>query len=153
MRLISRPRLIASYYSSQKTWTTDGRGALFALSPKNPDAARHFCTGAREILIKILDHFAPNASVEAKFDDVERTAQGQITRKSKIRYLLVERGIDAAEAVDFVDEDMGNILQLFGIFNSGTHGEAGKYALSELRSLKERAEQGVLFLCRVGGMS
>lgn len=28
-------------------WT----GALFSLSPRNPDAARHFCTSAREVLI------------------------------------------------------------------------------------------------------
>lgn len=31
-------------------WT----GALFALSPRNPDAARHFCTSSREILTSIL---------------------------------------------------------------------------------------------------
>ncbi len=30
------------------------QGALFSLSPKNPDAARHFCTSAREILVKSL---------------------------------------------------------------------------------------------------
>ncbi len=29
-------------------------GALYSLSPKNPDAARHFCTSARELLTKIL---------------------------------------------------------------------------------------------------
>ena len=30
-------------------------GALFSLNPNNPDAARHFCTSAREILTRILD--------------------------------------------------------------------------------------------------
>jgi len=31
------------------------KGALFSLSPSNPDAARHFCTSAREVFIQILD--------------------------------------------------------------------------------------------------
>lgn len=29
-------------------------GALFSLNPRNPDAARHFCTSARELLTEIL---------------------------------------------------------------------------------------------------
>ena len=36
-------------------WT----GALFALSPRNPDAARHFCTSAREVV-----HFSALSTTE-----------------------------------------------------------------------------------------
>lgn len=39
------------------------KGALFSLNPMNPDAARHFCTSAREIFVQILDLKAPNESV------------------------------------------------------------------------------------------
>ena len=31
------------------------RGAVYSLSPLNPDAARHFCTSAREIITEILE--------------------------------------------------------------------------------------------------
>lgn len=35
-------------------------GALYALSPQNPDAARHFCTSAREVVTTLLDCPAPD---------------------------------------------------------------------------------------------
>lgn len=129
------------------------KGALYSLSPKNPDAARHFCTGTREILVKILNQFAPDSIVKEKLENLELTQQGQVSRKSKIRHILVERGIGSAAAIEFVDEDVGNVLTLFGVFNDGTHGEAGRYSLSELRALKDRAEQGILYLCRICSMS
>ena len=39
------------------------RGAVFALNAKNPDAARHFCTSAREIFAGVLDMKAPDRDV------------------------------------------------------------------------------------------
>ena len=39
------------------------RGALFSLNLSNPDAARHFCTSAREIITRILDTKAPDSIV------------------------------------------------------------------------------------------
>ena len=39
------------------------RGAVFALNPANPDAARHFCTSAREIVTTILEVKAPDGAV------------------------------------------------------------------------------------------
>ena len=36
------------------------RGALYALSPQNPDASRHFCISSREIFTEILNIRAPN---------------------------------------------------------------------------------------------
>src|SRR5690606_32178579 len=39
------------------------QGAVYSLNPKNPDAARHFCTSAREIFIQILDIKAPDNDV------------------------------------------------------------------------------------------
>ena len=38
-------------------------GAIFALNPANPDAARHFCTSAREIIAEILSTEAPDEDV------------------------------------------------------------------------------------------
>jgi len=39
------------------------KGALYSLNPQNPDAARHFCTSAREVFVQILDMNAPDEKV------------------------------------------------------------------------------------------
>ena len=55
-------------------WT----GALFALNPTNPDAARHFCTSAREVLTSILDIAAPDSAVLEASPNCELTPQGTL---------------------------------------------------------------------------
>ena len=125
------------------------KGALFSLSPDNPDASRHFCTSAREIFIHILDHHAPDAAVLARFPDCDKTEDAQPTRRWKIKYILVNAGIVSEEAVDFVDEDVKNVLQLFKVFNTGTHGSAGVYEFSKLAAIKERVESGITYLSSI----
>lgn len=125
------------------------KGALFSLSPNNPDASRHFCTSAREIFTQILDHHAPNAAVLACFPECDKTEDDQPTRRWKIKYILVNAGIVSEEAVDFVDEDVKNVLQLFNVFNTGTHGSAGVYEFSKLAAIKERVESGITYLTSI----
>ena len=122
------------------------RGALFSLSPQNPDAARHFCTSAREVFVQILDINAPDEIVMKVSPDCETTPLGQPTRKEKIKYLLNRCGVRTEEAVDFVDEDISNVLALFRVFNDGTHGSSGKFGLSKLMSIKNRVEDGITYL-------
>jgi hypothetical protein len=124
------------------------RGALYALHPGNPDAARHFCTSARELFVQILDVKAPDAEVLA-MPSCERTQTGQPTRRSKIRYVLSKKGLATDTLEDFVQQDVQNIIELFGVFNSGTHGPAGAYDLPKLTAIKSRVEDGLLFLARV----
>lgn len=125
------------------------KGALFSLSPMNPDASRHFCTSAREIFIQILDHFAPDTDVLSRFPKCEKTDKGQPTRRWKIKHILVNSGIVSEEAVEFVDEDINNVLQLFRVFNDGTHGSAGRFEFSQLRAIKERVESGIVYLTTI----
>jgi hypothetical protein len=125
------------------------KGALFSLSPMNPDASRHFCTSAREIFIQILDHFAPDTDVLTRFPQCEKTDKGQPTRRWKIKHILVNSGIVSEEAVEFVDEDIKNVLQLFRVFNDGTHGSAGRFEFSQLRAIKERVESGIVYLTTI----
>ena len=121
-------------------------GALFSLNPSNPDAARHFCTSAREVLSNILDSRAPDQLVLAEMPACDRTRDGSPTRRSKIRFFL-QRGNMAASALeDFIDEDMKNVLQLFREFNDGTHGSAGRFTLDQLWAIKKRVEHAVEFL-------
>jgi hypothetical protein len=49
---------------------------LFVLSPNNPDAARHFCTIAREVLTSLLDIAAPDSSVLASNPKVTGPVEG-----------------------------------------------------------------------------
>jgi phage-related tail protein len=107
------------------------RGALFSLNPNNPDAARHFCTSAREVFVQMLDLHAPDGEVLAHDPHCEKTERGVPTRKAKIKYLLVRAGVYTETAVDFVDEDVKNVLQLFRVFNDGTHGSSGRFALGK----------------------
>ncbi len=125
------------------------RGALYSLSPQNPDASRHFCTSAREIFVHILDHYAPDNAVLAQFPECEKTENGYPTRRWKVKHILVKAGIISEEAVDFVDEDVRNVLQLFRVFNDGTHGSAGKFELSKLTAIKQRVESGITYLSAI----
>jgi len=124
-------------------------GALFALNPSNPDAARHFCTSAREILVTILDMKAPDHAVLAEKPNIELTDQKKVPRREKIRYCLSRSGRPVEDLTTFVDEDINNVMELFGAFNPATHGEAGRYDLAQLRALKTRVEHAIQFLHRV----
>lgn len=114
------------------------RGALFSLHPRNPDAARHFCTSAREMLSDILSTVAPTDRMLAEDPHCERTDQGKITRRARIRFCLRRSGADHGGLADFVEADIDNVLALFAEFNDGTHGSAGRFSLEQLRTLKTR---------------
>lgn len=123
-------------------WT----GALFSLSPRNPDAARHFCTSAREVLIAMIDHEAPDSVVTAADQDCDKMPNGAPTRRSKVRYLLSRKGIDEKELEDLVEEDMENVLTLFRDFNNGTHGHAGRFTITQLNAIRIRVESAIGFI-------
>lgn len=121
-------------------------GALFALNPRNPDAARHFCTSSREILTTILETRAPDADVKKADPHCPVTEKGTATRRARIEYLLKRRGESSQEAVNFVDADITNVVRLFDVLNPATHGDAGTYSLSQLKPIKERLEGAYRFL-------
>jgi hypothetical protein len=125
------------------------RGALYALSPENPDAARHFCTSAREIVDGILDSVTADASVMQSMPGCERTEHGSPTRRAKLRFLLARRGSAYDEIEEFVSKDIDDIIELFRVFNAATHGSAGRFDLHELGAVKERAESGIFFLIQL----
>ncbi len=122
------------------------KGAIFSLDPKNPDAARHFCTSAREVINKILEIKAPDNEVIKFLPDCSLTDQGKPTRRSKIKFLLYRKGLHDDGFENFVEGDMTNIVELFRVFNDGTHGTSGTFSINQLSSIKKRVEDGVLFL-------
>lgn len=125
------------------------RGAIFSLDPRNPDATRHFCTSAREVFTQILEIKAPDANVLALLPGCEKTSQGKPTRRAKIQYFLSGKGMADDELEEFVEQDMENIIQLFRIFNDGTHGSAGRFDFKQLAAIKKRVEDGILFLSQL----
>ncbi len=127
------------------------RGALFSFSPDNPDAARHFCTSCRELFTELLEISAPDESVFAAMPDAQRTDRGNATRRSKIAFLLQERGLGDSAFEDFVDVNIDNVVQLFHVLSGGTHGESGKFSQTQLNAIKKRVEDGLTFLTELIG--
>lgn len=125
------------------------RGALFSLNPGNPDAGRHFCTSVREIFTEILDRWAADDEVVASDPNFDRTPKGMPSRRAKVRYLLRKKGADSPEMLGFVEKNIDDILQLFPIFNSATHGAAGKFELTRLQHIRQRVEGGIMFLAAI----
>lgn len=125
------------------------RGALFALNPANPDAARHFCTSAREVISEILEVSALDKDVLAANSGCEVTRDGKPTRRAKFQFIMERKGINTTELSDFIEEDIKNVVGLFQVFNSATHGTAGKYQFQQLMAIKRRVEGGVLFLSKL----
>ena len=124
-------------------------GALFSLNPNNPDAARHFCASAREILTRILDSRAPDQLVLTEMPECDVTPHGSPTRRSKIRFFLQRRNMDERALENFVEEDMRNVLHLFRELNDGTHGSAGRFSLHQLSAIKKRVEDAVDYLWNI----
>lgn len=119
------------------------KGALFSLSPSNPDAARHFCTSSREVLTMMLDLAAPNSLVNAADPSCDRTENGAPTRRAKVRYLLARKGITEDDIESLIEDDIDNVLTLFRTFNDGTHGHAGRFTITQLSAIRIRVESAI----------
>lgn len=124
-------------------------GALYSLNPKNPDATRHFCTSSREIFTDIFDNYAHDEEVFNMFPNCDKTERGNATRRWKIKYFLNKKGIELKGADEFINNDIDNILELYHILSDGTHGYAGHYIFIQLKAIKKRVEDGILFLCNI----
>ena len=127
------------------------RGALFSLNPENPDAARHFCTSAREVITQILEIKAQDAEVFSLLPECERTERGNPTRRAKIRFFLHRRQLFDEHLEEFVERDIEGVVQLFRVFNDGTHGSAGTFDYQQLTAIRKRVEDGIAFLSKIVG--
>ena len=125
------------------------RGAIYSLNPKNPDAARHFCTSAREIFTEILELTAPNEEVLVQHPDCQKLEDGRPTRRAKIKCLLAAKGVYNVNLEAFVEDDLDNIIELFRVFNDGTHGRSGIFSIGQLNALRIRVENGIQYLHQI----
>lgn len=125
------------------------RGALFALDPSNPDAARHFCASSREIFTNVLEAEAPDEAVLRALPTCPKSERGKPTRRAKVQFFLHRKGMLDDDLEEFVERDLDNVVELFTIFNEGTHGSAGKFDFAQLAAIKHRVEDAIRFLYRV----
>ncbi|WP_214108598.1 hypothetical protein [Acrocarpospora catenulata] len=122
-------------------------GALFAINPRNPDAARHFCTSAREVIVELINMKAPDAAVLQAKPSCERGPDGKaVARREKIGYLLDQNGVGYEALGDFIETNVNDVMNLFSQFNKGTHGTAGRFDIPTLRTIKHRVEDSIRFL-------
>lgn len=122
-------------------------GARFAINPRNPDAARHFCTSAREVIAELIDMKAPDAAVLQANPDCQRAPDGKrVARREKIGYLLDLNGAGYEALGNFVETNVNDVMNLFSQFNKGTHGTAGNFDIPTLRMVKHRVEDSIRFL-------
>lgn len=120
-------------------------GALFALNERNPDAARHFSASCREILTQMIDRAAPDADVLAAGASA-LTPEGRPTRRAKLAYWLVQAERASDELAAFADADVVEVIELFKVFNDGTHGDAAVFSHQHLRLIRARVEGAITFL-------
>lgn len=146
---IEHPDLLPELRSISEDLVARWQGAVFSLNPKNPDAARHFCTSAREIITSVLEIKAPDADVFSALPACDLTDQGKPTRRAKIRFFLSRKGMQDQALEEFVEHDMQNVVDLFKVFNDGTHGSAGTFSLGHLATIRKRVEDAIFFLARV----
>ena len=124
-------------------------GALFALHPSNPDAARHFCTSSREIIANILEIEAPNDEVLQRISNCELTPQGTPTRRAKLQFMIRRQGKADGALEDFAETNIADVVNLFPMLNAGAHGPAGKYSMTQLSAIKNRVEGSIEFICEI----
>ena len=125
------------------------RGALFSLNLENPDAARHFCTSAREIIVRMINGYATDEEVLSANPNCELFKDGKPSRRAKVRHLVSVNLGEYDAIADFVESDVQDILGLFRVFNDGTHGQAGRFDIPKLLAIKERVEGAIVFLSRL----
>lgn len=96
-------RIVGELRSISTDLDSRWHGALYSLSPNNPDACRHLCSSAREIFAQVLHIKAPNDLVLTTLPDCEKTDKGHPTRRSRIVYLLHKKGLGLNSLEDFVE--------------------------------------------------
>jgi hypothetical protein len=121
------------------------RGAIYSLNPQNPDAGRHFCTSVREVFIQLIELKAPDKEVLGLLPQCA-LHDGRPNRRSKLTYILHKKSLSFGQMQNFVESDIGDILEMFRTLNDGTHGTAGTFTVQQLLKLKKRAEDSIIFL-------
>ena len=101
--------------------------------------------------MRLIDIFAPEIEI-INLPYCEYNDNGQPSRRTKLRYLLRNKVRQSELLEEFIEADVNNILQLIYSLNSGTHGSLGILNIQQLLKLKKRAEDSLLFICKLNSL-
>lgn len=106
--------------NANKEWIVLLQGAEISLSSRNPDKVRHTITSLRELMTQILHHFAPDADIQKMYSDQKYYHNGRPTRRTRIEYILTQKYGNTSLA-KIIDKDITACLELFNLYQEGTH--------------------------------
>jgi hypothetical protein len=125
--------------SVDERWLLPLKGAEESMQSGNPDRVRHTTTSLRELLTTILHTLAPDVEVRKLLPDAEWYHDGRPTRRARIRYILEER-YQSTALLDFVDKDIDLALEMFTLFQKGTHEIVSSIKPNDLRFIVARTK-------------
>ena len=120
-------------------WLVLLNGAEQSFLSKNPDKARHTITSLRELITQILHMYAPDNELKLKYTDQKYYHQGKPTRKARIEYILRTKYSSSA-LLDIVDKDIVAMLEMFNLFQKGTHSVVKTLSDKELKFILKRTK-------------
>jgi len=125
--------------SANQNWIVLLNGAEQSFLSKNPDKVRHTITSLRELITQILHTYAPDNELKLKYTDQKYYHQGKPTRRTRIEYILCTKYSNSA-LLDIVDKDIVAILEMFNLFQKGTHTVVSSLSDEELKFILKRTK-------------
>ena len=94
------------------------------------------------MLATIIEVDAPDEAVLA-WNPAAPLYEGRPTRRSKLAYNLARAGRASDPVAAFADANIQEVVELFAVFNDGTHGASGVFDHRHLGLIKRRVEGAV----------
>ena len=123
--------------AANKNWLILLKGAEQSFLSKNPDKIRHTITSLRELITQILHTYAPDDDLKQKYTEPKYYHDGKPTRRTRIEYILFNKYSNSS-LVEIVDKDIVAILEMFNLFQEGTHKVVSSLSDDELRFILKR---------------
>ncbi|MCP4552895.1 MAG: hypothetical protein GY834_12830 [Bacteroidetes bacterium] len=101
-------------------WSILLHGAEQSFASRNPDKVRHTITSLRELITQILHVCAPDDDIKETYPDAKYYDKGKPTRRTRIRYIL-SRKYSNTSLAEIIEKDIAAILELFKLYQAGTH--------------------------------
>jgi len=123
--------------AANKNWLVLLNGAEQSFLSKNPDKVRHTITSLRELITQILHTYAPDDDLKRKYTEPKYYYDGKPTRRTRIEYILFNKYSNSS-LVDIIDKDIVAILEMFNLFQEGTHKVVSSLSDDELKFILKR---------------
>jgi len=124
---------------TEPLWLIPLKGAEESFLSANPEKVRHTITSLRELLTQILHRFAPDDMVHEQLPEGKWYHEGKPTRRARLMVILTKKhGSDLL--LDFLDKDIDAALEMFELFQQGTHEIVSNISPAELKFILARAK-------------